>query len=79
VLDEAAYGYMWKYALPPAVIARLMAGPETRFADQATLRAHLDLLGLTALDVTPDPMRSPPRGLYGAAFSHTNSSATRSC
>ncbi len=53
------------------LIARLTAQPETRFADQATWLAHLDRLGFTALDVTPDPLRVATEGaLWGSVQSH---------
>ena len=42
-------------ARPAASIARLMAEPQTRFADPAAWLAHLDRLGFTALSVTPEP------------------------
>jgi Transposase IS66 family len=71
VLNDVAYGYMRKHALSAPLIARLMAEPETRFADQATWLAHLDRLGFTALDVTPDPVRVATEGaLWGSVQSH---------
>ena len=57
--------------LPAPLIARLMAEPETCFADQAAWLAHLDRLGFTALDVTPDPVRVATEGaLWGSVQSH---------
>jgi hypothetical protein len=71
VLNGAAYGYMRKHALSAPLIARLMAEPETRFADQATWLAHLDRLGFTDLDVTPDPVRVATEGaLWGSVQAH---------
>jgi hypothetical protein len=71
VLNEAAYGYMRKHALPVALIARLTAQPETCFADQARWLAHLDRLGFTALGITPDPVRVATEGaLWGSVQSH---------
>jgi hypothetical protein len=55
VLNDAAYGYMRKHAMSAPLIASLAAQPETSFADQATWLAHLDRLGFTKLDVTPEP------------------------
>ena len=44
-----------------------MADPETRFDDQKAWLAHLDRLGLTALGVTPDPVRVASEGaLWGS-------------
>ena len=54
VLNDAAYCYMRKHELAAASIARLMAEPQTRFADPAAWLAHLDRLGFTALSVTPE-------------------------
>jgi len=71
VLNDAAYGYMRKHALPAALIASLAAQPETRFADQAAWLAHLGRLGFTELDVTPDPVRVATEGaLWGSVQSH---------
>ena len=68
---------MRKHAMPAPLIACLAAQPQTVFANQATWLAHLDRLGFTKLDATPEPSESPPRAPYGAASSRTNSSATR--
>ena len=57
VLNDAAYGYMRKHAMSAPLIARLMAEPQTDFADEAGWLAHLERLGFTALDVTPNPVR----------------------
>jgi hypothetical protein len=71
VLNEAAYGYMRKHALSAPLIASLAAQPETGFADQATWLAHLDRLGFTTLEVTPNPVRVATEGaLWGSVQSH---------
>ncbi len=71
VLNDAAYGYMRKHALSAPLIASLAAQPETVFADQAAWLAHLDRLGFTKLDVTPDPVRVATEGaLWGSVQSH---------
>jgi hypothetical protein len=46
VLNDAAYGYMRKNALSATAISRLMAEPQTCFADETAWLAHLDRLGL---------------------------------
>jgi hypothetical protein len=52
-------------------MARLMAEPQTDFADEAGWLAHLERLGFTALDVTPDPVRVATEGvLWGSVQSH---------
>lgn len=71
MLNDAAYGYMRQHALPAASIASLMAEPETYFADQQAWLVHLDRLGLTALDVTPNPVQVATEGaLWGSVQSH---------
>ena len=71
VLNDAAYGYMRKHALSAPLIARLMAEPQTDFADEAGWLAHLERLGFTALDVTPNPVRVATEGaLWGSVQSH---------
>ncbi len=71
VLNDAAYGYMRKHSLSAPLIARLAAQPETSFADQAAWLAHLDQLGFTQLDVTPNPVQVATEGaLWGSVQSH---------
>src|SRR5450631_2015763 len=66
-----AYDYMRKHALSAPLIARLTAETQTCFADQATWLAHLHRLGLTTLDVTPNPVRVATEGaLWGSIQSH---------
>jgi hypothetical protein len=72
VLNEAAYGYIRQHDLSAPLIARLMAEPQTCFADEAAWLSHLDRLGFTALTVTPDPVRVATEGaLWGSVQSHT--------
>jgi hypothetical protein len=62
---------MRKQSLSAALIAQLMAEPQTRFADQARWQAHLDRLGFTGLDITPDPVRVATEGaLWGSVQAH---------
>ena len=71
VLNDAAYGYMRKHSLSAPLIASLMAQPQTEFADQAVWLAHLDRLGFTKLDVTPNPVQIATEGaLWGSVQSH---------
>jgi hypothetical protein len=71
VLNEAAYGYMRKHSLSAPLIARLMAEPQTDFADPKAWLAHLDRLGFSELGVTPDPVRVATEGaLWGSVQSH---------
>jgi Transposase IS66 family len=62
---------MRKHALSAPLIARLMAQPQTDFADQAAWLAHLDRLGFTRLNVTSDPIQVATEGaLWGSVQSH---------
>jgi Transposase IS66 family len=71
VLNEAAYGHMRKHSLSAPLIASLAAQPQTAFADQAAWLTHLDRLGFTKLDVTPDPVRVATEGaLWGSVQAH---------
>jgi len=71
VLNDAAYGWLRKHALSAPLIADLADQPETCFADQAAWPAHLDRLGFTKLDVTPDPVRVATEGaLWSSVQSH---------
>jgi hypothetical protein len=71
VLNDAAYSYMRKHSLSAPLIASLAAQPQTAFADQKAWLAHLDRLGFTKLDVTPDPIRVATEGaLWGSVQSH---------
>jgi len=71
VLNETAYGYMRKHSLSAPLIASLAAQPQTSFADQAAWLAHLERLGFTKLDVTPDPIRVATEGaVWGSVQSH---------
>jgi hypothetical protein len=62
---------MRKHDLSASLIARLMAEPQTCFADEGAWLAHLDRLGFTALTVTPDPVRVATEGaVWGTVRSH---------
>ncbi len=71
VLNEAAYSYMRKQSLSAPLIATLAADPQTRFADQAAWVAHLTRLGLTGLDIAPNPVQvATEAALWGSVQSH---------
>jgi hypothetical protein len=53
---------MRAHNLAGPVSERLEGAPVKRFADAAAWRAHLAALGLTALAVTPDPVRLATEG-----------------
>lgn len=69
--NDAAYGYMRKHSLSAPLMARLMAEPQTDFADPKAWSEPLNRLGFTKLDVTPDPVRVATEGaLWGSVQSH---------
>jgi hypothetical protein len=71
VLNEAAYRYMRKHSLSATLITRLAADSKTCFADRDAWLAHLDRLGFSGLDVTPDPIQVASEGaLWGSVQSH---------
>jgi hypothetical protein len=71
VINSEALAYMRERGLAGPVRAQLMADPEHHFADEAAWRQHLDRLGISALTVTPDPVRLASEGaVWGAIKAH---------
>ncbi len=71
VVNNAALTYMRQHALAGPVIAALAGHAETHFAGPAAWQAHLDRLGITQLNVTPDPVRVATEGaLWGSVQAH---------
>ncbi len=71
VVNAAALEYMREHALAGPVIQLLQAHPQRQFANQAAWLHHLEHLGLTGLQVTPDPVRVATEGaLWGAVAEH---------
>src|SRR5262249_57453686 len=71
VINDEAIAYMRERALAGPVIARLLDHRHRYFADQAAWNAHLDGLGIKALDVTPDPVLIATEGpLWGSIKAH---------
>ena len=71
VVNDAALAYMRQRGLAGPVISQLAAAPRARFADHAAWQAHLDQLGISALQVTPDPVGIATEGaLWGAVTAH---------
>jgi hypothetical protein len=67
LINEAAIAYMREHNLSGKVIALLSGHATTRFADRTAWTAHLVALGITALDVHPDPVRITTEGaLWGS-------------
>ena len=73
VINDAALDYMRHRALSGSVISQLAAQQQTWFADQDTWQAHLDRLGISALQVTPDPVCIATEGaLWGSVQAHAH-------
>jgi hypothetical protein len=71
VINEAALDYMRGRSLAGPVISQLAAQPQTCFATQAAWQDHLDRLGISALQVTPDPLQIATEGaLWGSIHAH---------
>jgi hypothetical protein len=71
VVNDAALDYMRGRSLAGPVISRLAAAPQSRFADYDAWQAHLLRLGITDLQVTPDPVCIATEGaLWGAVTAH---------
>jgi len=71
VLNEQALAYMRERALAGPVIDHLAAQAQRHFADAEAWMAHLERLGITALAVTPDPVRIATEGaLFGSIKAH---------
>jgi hypothetical protein len=71
VINAEALAYMRQRALAGTVIASLAEHPERHFANRVAWLRHLDRLGITALAVTPDPVRIATEGaLWGSIKAH---------
>ena len=71
VINAEALTYMRGRNLAGPVIAVLAGQGETRFADRMAWQAHLDQLGISALEVTPDPVCIATEGaLWGSIKAH---------
>jgi hypothetical protein len=71
VINEVALEYMREHDLAGPVIRQLAGHPQRQFADEAAWQRHLQRLGITDLEVTPDPVRVTTEGaLWGAVAAH---------
>jgi hypothetical protein len=71
VINDAALDYMRRRALSGPVISHLASASQARFADHAAWQAHLQELGISDLEVTPDPVSIATEGaLWGAVTAH---------
>ena len=71
MINAAALAYMRNRSLAGPVLSRLAAERQTRFVDHTAWQAHLRRLGITELQVTPDPVCIATEGaLWGAVAAH---------
>src|SRR5689334_17839855 len=71
VVNDAALESMREHDLSGPVVRQLAGHAQRRFADQATWQRHLEQLGITTLEVTPDPVRvATEAALRGAVAAH---------
>ena len=71
VVNAEALAYMRQRELAGPVIAQLAAHPVQHFPDEAAWMSHLERLGITALAVTPDPVKIATEGaVWGSIKAH---------
>ncbi|CAH2603010.1 conserved protein of unknown function [Rhodovastum atsumiense] len=71
VINQAALEYMREHNLAGPTIQQLVGHPQRQFTDEAAWQHHLEQLGITGLQVTPDPVRVATEGaLRGAIAAH---------
>jgi hypothetical protein len=71
VVNAEALAYMRQRQLAGPVIAQLAAHPVQHFPDKAAWVNHLERLGISALAVTPDPIRIATAGaVWGSLKAH---------
>jgi len=71
VINDAALDDMREYALAGPIMRQLAGHPQRHFASPAAWQHHLEQLGITALQVTPDPVRvATEAALWGAIAEH---------
>jgi hypothetical protein len=71
VVNAEALAYMRQRTLAGPVSARLAEHPERHFPDEAARLRHLERLGITALEVAPDPVKIATEGaVWGSIRAH---------
>jgi hypothetical protein len=71
VINAEALAYMRQHNLSGLVINELDGHPQKIFADKAAWSQHLDLLGISKLEVHPDPVKIATQGaLFGSIHTH---------
>ena len=70
-INTEALAYMRQRALAGPIIKALADHPDRHFADEAAWLEHLQRLGITDLEINPDPVRIATEGaLWGAIKAH---------
>jgi hypothetical protein len=70
-INDVALDYMREHALAGTLIQRLATHKQRQFADENAWTRHLLQLGISGLQVTPDPVRVATEGaLWGAVNAH---------
>jgi hypothetical protein len=70
-INDAALDYMREHDLALHLVQKLATHAQRRFANETAWTRHLEQLGLTGLDVTPNPVRVATEGaLWGAVTAH---------
>ncbi len=71
VINEAALAYMRDHNLAAPVMGQLAAHPTKQFVARPAWQAHLEALGITRLEVAPNPVKIATEGaLWGSIRSH---------
>ncbi len=71
MINAEALAYMRGRALAGPVIRQLANHPDQHFADRTAWQAHLGRLGITALEILPDPVQIATEGaLWGSVKAH---------
>jgi hypothetical protein len=70
VINQEALAYMKGRNLSAGAIARLEASRDRHFTSQSAFLAHLQALGLSGLEVQPDPLRIAQEGALWGAIAH---------
>jgi hypothetical protein len=71
VINEAALAYMRDHNLAAPVMGQLAAHPTKQFVARPAWQAHLEDLGITRLEVAPNPVKIATEGaLWGSIRSH---------
>ena len=77
IINAEALAYMRERALAASVMARLIEHPERCFVGQKAWNAHLEMLGISALEVHPNPVMVATEG--GMSVSPSAQSSSSRC